>query len=149
MSFKPHGELIPVGGGDSIPLVREVLSMGRRESCDIPIRYPNVSGKHAELVFREGYWRIRDLNSTNGVKVNGLRVTEKLLHPGDEISISKRRFTIQYELPAVRRALEEMEEDILSQSLLEKAGLEKPRRRRDGSGQGFDAAGFLLDDGDD
>lgn len=146
MSFKPNGELVPVGGGDSIPLVREVLSMGRRESCDICIRYPNVSGVHAELHFRDGYWRVRDLNSTNGVKVNGLRVTEKLLHPNDEICISKRRFTIQYDLPAVNRALEEMEEDILSQSLLEKAGLEKTRRRRNPGGQGFDAADFLLDD---
>jgi pSer/pThr/pTyr-binding forkhead associated (FHA) protein len=146
MSFKPHGELVPVGGGDTIQLVRDVLSMGRRESCDICIRYPNVSGVHAELHFRDGYWRIRDLNSTNGVKVNGLRVTEKLLHPDDEISISKRRFTIHYELPALKRALEEMEEDVMSQSLLEKAGLEKPRRRREGGGQGFEAADFLLDD---
>src|ERR1700732_4856498 len=143
MSFKPNGELVPVGGGDSISLVREVLSMGRRESCDICIRYPNVSGVHAELHFRDGYWRIRDLNSTNGVKVNGLRVTEKLLHPDDEICISKRRFTIQYDLPAVNRTLEEMEEDILSQSLLEKAGLEKTRRRRESGGQGFDAGDFL------
>jgi pSer/pThr/pTyr-binding forkhead associated (FHA) protein len=146
MSFKPNGELVPVGGGDTIQLVREVLSMGRRESCDICIRYPNVSGVHAELHFRDGYWRIRDLNSTNGVKVNGMRVTEKLLHPHDEICISKRRFTIEYELPAVNRALEEMEEDILSQSLLEKAGLQKQRRRRPSSGEEFDASDFLLDD---
>src|SRR5260370_25904309 len=115
MSVSTLGELMPVGGGDSITVVREVLSMGRRESCDIPIRYPNVSGVHAELVFRDGYWRIRDLNSTNGVKVNGLRVTEKLLHPGDEISISKRRFTIQYELPAVKWALEGLAEGIFTQ----------------------------------
>src|SRR5258708_731960 len=143
MSFKPHGELIPVGGGDTIQLVRDVLSMGRRESCDICIRYPNVSGVHAELHFRDGYWRIRDLNSTNGVKVNGLRVTEKLLHPDDEISISKRRFTIQYELPAVKRALEEMEEDILSQSLLEKPRLQKPPPRPHRSRPRFYPPGFL------
>ena len=150
MSFKPNGELVPVGGGDSIPLLREVLSLGRRESCDIPLRFPNISGLHAELSFREGYWKIRDLNSTNGVKVNDLRVQEKLLHPGDEICISKRRYTIQYELPAGRRALEEVEEDLLSQSLLEKAGLERPRRQREarpGPG-GFDPADFLLDDDD-
>jgi adenylate cyclase len=150
MSFKPNGELVPVGGGDSIPLLREVLSLGRRESCDIPLRFPNISGLHAELSFREGYWKIRDLNSTNGVKVNDLRVQEKLLHPGDEICISKRRYTIQYELPAGRRALEEVEEDLLSQSLLEKAGLERPRRNRERPRQpdSIDVAGFLLDDDD-
>jgi pSer/pThr/pTyr-binding forkhead associated (FHA) protein len=150
MSFKPNGELVPAGGGDTIPLLREVLSIGRRETCDIPMRFANVSGKHAELCFRDGYWKVRDLNSTNGIKVNGMRVQEKILHPGDEICISKRRFTIQYELPASRRALEEVEEDLLSQSLLEKAGLERPRRRRDGRREdgAFDPADFLLDDED-
>jgi len=98
MSFHPNGELVPIGGGDSIPLVREVLTMGRRESCDICLRFPNVSGIHAQLQFQDGYWRIRDMNSTNGVKVNGARVTEKLLHPKDEIGIAKRRYLIEYEL---------------------------------------------------
>jgi adenylate cyclase len=151
MSFKPNGELVPVGGGDSIPLLREVLSVGRRESCDVCMRFANVSGLHAQFSFSDGYWKVRDLNSTNGIKVNGLRVQEKILHPGDEICISKRRFTIQYELPASRRALEEVEEDLLSQSLLEKAGLERPKRHHElprGPGA-FDPADFLLDDNDD
>jgi FHA domain len=153
MSVEVNGELIPAGGGDPIPLVRETLSIGRRESCDICLKFPNVSGVHAELTFREGYWYIRDLNSTNGVKVQGMRVQQKLLHPGDEIIIAKRRYTIQYTLQAGRRALEELEEDILSQSLLERAGLERrPRsqeeKRRDRSG-GFDPAEFLLQDDDE
>ena len=145
MSFQAHGELIPVGGGDPIPLIRETLTIGRRESCDIPMRFPNISGIHCELNFRNGYWYIRDRNSTNGVKVNNVRVQEKLLHPRDEISIGKRRYTIQYELPADQRALEEVqEEDIMSQSLLEKAGLEKPRER-DRRGR-IDPADILLSD---
>jgi len=150
MSFEPHGELVPVGGGDNIPLIREVMTLGRRDSCDIPLRYPDISGLHAELNFRNGYWYIKDRNSTNGVKVNGARVPEKLLHPKDEISIGrKRRYTIRYELPADQRALEEVqEEDIMSQSLLERAGLEKPSDKREGrgKGKGFDPADFLLDD---
>jgi adenylate cyclase len=148
MSFEPHGELHPVGGGDSIPLIREVLTIGRRDSCDIPLRFPNVSGLHCELTFRNGYWYVRDLNSTNGVKVNGLRIQEKLLHPKDEISVGKRRYIIFYELPADRRALEEVQEaDILGQSLLERAGLERRRDRdRDRSSGNFDPAEFLLDE---
>ena len=145
MSFELHGELHPVGGGDSIPLIREVLTIGRRDSCDIPLRWPNVSGLHCELTFRNGYWYIRDLNSTNGVKVNGLRVQEKVLHPKDEISIGKRKYVIHYDLPVGQSALEELEEDVLGQSLLEKAGLERPRR--DGEqrrSRVFDPADFLL-----
>ena len=149
--FQPNGELIPLGGGDSIPLVREVLSIGRRESCDICMRYPNVSSVHAQLSFQEGYWRIRDMNSTNGIKVNGARVLEKLLHPNDEISIGRRRkFTIEYELPAGRRALEEVEEDLLGTSLLEKAGLEKPKKPHEkGQKKVFDPADFLLGEDED
>ena len=146
MSHEVHGELVPVGGGDSIPLVRAVMTVGRRESCDICMKFPNVSGLHAELSFKDGYWYVRDLNSTNGVKVNGTRVQEKLVHPKDEISIGKRRYTIRYDLPADQHALEEEQaEDVLSTSLMEKAGLEKPRESRRGRG-GFDPASFLLDD---
>jgi len=148
MNYQVHGELQPIGGGDSIPLIREVLTLGRRDSCDIPLRFPNISGIHAQLTFRNGYWYLRDMNSTNGVKVNGVRITEKLLHPRDEISIGKRRYLIEYELPADRRALDEVvEEDIMSQSLLEKAGLErrKPDRSSKKSGT-FDPGDFLLSD---
>jgi hypothetical protein len=49
---------------------------------------------------------------------------------------------------AGQRALEELEDDILSQSLLERAGLERPKQGRgDKSGsKGFDPADFLLED---
>jgi adenylate cyclase len=145
MKYEVHGELQPIGGGDPIPLIREALTIGRRESCDICLRLPNISGLHAQLSFRNGYWYIRDMNSTNGVKVNGLRIQEKLLHPRDEVSIGKRKYIIQYELPADRRALDEVvEEDIMSQSLLEKAGLE--RRKPDRSSKNFDPGDFLLSD---
>src|SRR5262249_27804116 len=108
MSLEPNGELIPVGGGDPIPLIREKLTVGRRESCDIPLRLPNVSGLHCELNFHNGYWYVRDLNSTNGVKVNDVRVQHKLLHPGDKITIAKRPYTIEYAQPVGQRAMEEI-----------------------------------------
>jgi adenylate cyclase len=131
MSLAPNGELVPHGGGDSIPLERETLLVGRRDSCDIRLPFPNISGMHCELAFNEGYWTVRDLNSTNGIKVNNERVLKKLLHPGDELMIGKRKYVIQYEMPAGRRAMEEVEEDIMSHSLLERAGLEQPRQRRE------------------
>ncbi|HEY7427811.1 MAG TPA: FHA domain-containing protein [Gemmataceae bacterium] len=149
MNYEVHGELQPIGGGDVVPLIREILTIGRRESCDIRMAFPNISGLHAQLSFRNGYWYIRDMNSTNGVKVNGTRVQEKLLHPRDEVTIGKRRYVIEYELPADRRALDEVvEEDIMSQSLLEKAGLERRKPDRSGkkppSSSSFDAGDFLL-----
>jgi adenylate cyclase len=147
MSLEPHGELIPIGGGDPIPLIRDVLTVGRRESCDICLRFPNVSGLHCELTFRDGYWHIRDCNSTNGIKVNGMRVPQKYLHPGEKISIANRHFTIEYQLQAGRPPEEvEEEEDVMGISLMEKAGLVRPRRPRDNGPKNFDAGEFLLGD---
>jgi pSer/pThr/pTyr-binding forkhead associated (FHA) protein len=134
MDNEVQGELIPIGGGDAISLTQAVMTAGRRESCDICLRFPNISGLHCELSFRDGYWFIRDLGSTNGVKINGVRVLQRPLRPGDEIGISGRRYTIQYNLsPNGLQNLESQmneEEDLLSQSLMEKAGLAKPKTRR-------------------
>jgi pSer/pThr/pTyr-binding forkhead associated (FHA) protein len=122
----PPAELVPVGGGDAIPLVRPRLTVGRRESCDICLRFPNISGQHCELELHEGVWFIRDLNSTNGTKVNGQPVTKRMLQPGDEVGIGPRRFTIRYQLPEGHQSFQNfLEEEDLSVPLLEKAGLMK------------------------
>jgi adenylate cyclase len=150
---KPNGELVPVGGGDNIPLLRPRLTIGRRESCDIEMNFPNISSLHCELVFRDGYWYIRDLNSTNGVKVNGTRVQGKLLRSKDEVTIGKRVYTIEYEMPIGGLVEERETEDIFSQSLLERAGLEKGSRERQqqsGKRRSTDPVeNFLMDDDDD
>ena len=63
--------------------------------------------------------------------VNDLRVDQKILHPGDKIGIGKRFYTIQYSLPANQNKLEEVDtEDIMSQSLLERAGLQRREQKR-------------------
>jgi pSer/pThr/pTyr-binding forkhead associated (FHA) protein len=132
MATEYFGELVPVGGGDPIPLRRGVLTIGRRESCDISLKFPNISGLHCELAYKDaGFWQIRDLGSTNGMKVNGQRVLTRPLRPGDELAIAKRRYTIQYNLTASGEAALEAvlseDEDVFSMSLLEKAGLAKRR----------------------
>ena len=138
MPVESVGELVPVGGGDPIPLRRGVLTIGRRESCDISLKFPNISGLHCELAYKDaGFWQVRDLGSTNGIKVNGERVLNRPLRPGDEIAIAKRKYKIQYNLtPAAEAAIEAVlseDENVFSQSLMEKAGLVKRRGRDDDS----------------
>ena len=77
MSYEAKGALIPVGGGDNIPLIKDRITIGRRESCDVCLRFPNISGQHVELTFEDDCWRVRDLGSTNGIKINGVRVQER------------------------------------------------------------------------
>jgi predicted component of type VI protein secretion system len=123
------GELIPIGGGDIIPLRKKSLLVGRRESCDIVLRFPNVSAHHCQLTLMNGYWYIRDLQSRNGVKVNNVRVTEKRIDPGDTLAIAKHRYEIHYS-PADLGAVGPPPTDgdrneIFQKSLLERAGLLK------------------------
>jgi len=119
------GQLVPIGGGDPIPLLKSQLLIGRRSSCDIVLDFPNVSSQHCELSFINGFWQIRDLNSSNGIKVNGERLEIKFLQPGDVLSIAKHQFTINFAPGAAAPPPEE--ENPFEMSLLEKAGLEKRR----------------------
>ena len=131
MAAGSYGELVPVGGGDPIPLLSTSLIVGRRESSDIVLRFPNVSGRHCELVVVDGYWMAKDLGSSNGTKVNGTRVTEQKLQPGDKLSIAKHEFEISYtpartgNVPAPQP--KSGAETMFSRSLLETAGLEANR----------------------
>jgi len=124
------GELVPVGGGDTIPLQRPTLTVGRRESCDIVLRFSNVSGQHCQLTMENGYWFVQDMNSQNGTKVNGTRVVRKRLDPGDLLSMAKHKYNIKYS-PADNGATgpppsdEEELQSVLSRSLLDRAGLQR------------------------
>ena len=129
-----YGELIPVGGGDPIPLLKKTLLIGRRESCDIVLRFSNVSAHHCQLTVNAGYWHVRDLQSRNGVKVNGIRVTDKRIDPGDTLSVAKHKYEVHYspmDLGAVGPPPPERpSENVFGKSLLERAGLEKKFKTR-------------------
>lgn len=126
------GTLIPVGGGDSIPLVKAELTVGRRAGCDIRLEYENISGKHCVLSLLNGIWHVRDLGSTNGTTVNGSRLSSQhAIMPEDEVGIADHLYTIDYE-PAGPEAFltkhdvldEEIQEDRKKHSLMELAGLD-------------------------
>ena len=126
MTVSFNGQLVPCGGGDPIPLLKAELMIGRAGSCDIALRYPNVSARHCALSWRNGYWHVQDLGSSNGIKVNGQRCDEKFLHPGDEVTVAKHRYELKYEADPTAPLPEE--ENPFAKSLLEKAGLDKQGR---------------------
>lgn len=122
------GQLIPVGGGDPIPLLKPQLMVGRRPSCDIQLNYANVSSHHCRLEYVNGYWRATDI-STNGTKVDGERIEEKFLQPGAVVAFARHAFEIQY-TPDPDAAPPVEDEDPFALSLLEKAGLQNERSER-------------------
>ena len=98
-------EVEPIGGGRAMLVGdghRTVLGgsrfvIGRSRDSDLTLDDPNVSRRHAELRKEGGAWLIADLASTNGVKVNGRRVAEHNLQPGDEITIGLEKLHFEVE----------------------------------------------------
>lgn len=71
--------------------------LGRSRECDIQVEDANVSRRHAELR-QEGatYWLV-DLDSTNGLEVNGKRVKRAKLEPGDTFTVGSTEITFSTE----------------------------------------------------
>jgi FhaA, N-terminal domain/FHA domain len=71
--------------------------IGRSKECDIQLPDPNVSRRHAE-VRQEGaaYWVI-DLDSTNGMEVNGRRQKRAKLRQGDRITLGSTELVFRRE----------------------------------------------------
>jgi len=66
--------------------LEEVNTFGRHPDNTVVLHHESVSIHHAEIVLRDGVWVLRDLESTNGTKINGRRVNETELHNTDKIS---------------------------------------------------------------
>jgi FHA domain-containing protein len=66
---------------------REELLLGRHIACDVVLDHPSVSRRHARLSFRDGHWVLRDLDSTNGTRINGRHVVRCRLEAGDRLRL--------------------------------------------------------------
>ena len=74
----------------------ERVTIGRQSGCTIAIRDTNVSREHAQLRRRPNGWTLRDLGSTNGTKLNGVRVEgEQTLANGDVIMLGAIKVTFE------------------------------------------------------
>ncbi|MEK6234136.1 MAG: FHA domain-containing protein [Planctomycetales bacterium] len=125
---KIYGELIPLGGGDPIPLLKKNLMVGRRERCDVVLRLPSISSHHCRLTVENGYWFVEDLDSLNFTKINDCPISKQYLAPGDVLSIARHKYEIRYsptDLGATGSPPAEGIEEVFNQSLLERAGLNK------------------------
>jgi hypothetical protein len=71
----------------TIDLPATTAYVGRSSGCDIVIRDPTVSRVHARIDRTPSGWRIVDLDSTNGTRVNGCAISDSPLAPGDDLRI--------------------------------------------------------------
>jgi hypothetical protein len=80
-------------------ITKPVTVLGRSASCDVRLSDPNVSRRHAELRQQgTSYWMV-DLDSTNGVEVNGARVERAKLDHGDRVTLGETELVFTRELP--------------------------------------------------
>lgn len=62
------------------------VTIGRDPGCDIPLTDDTISARHALLTYHHNQWWLEDLASTNGTRLNGLRISiPTVITSGDEI----------------------------------------------------------------
>ncbi len=89
--------VLVLSNGERVILEGDSLKIGRQASCQVVFNDSNVSREHAQMRRTADGWKVLDLNSTNGVKINGQKfVAEQLLVNGDELAFgtSTARFEI-------------------------------------------------------
>ncbi len=87
--------LVALDGGTDIPLDRSMMVVGRHPLCDVRLDSPRISRHHCCMTRDEADLIVRDLGSTNGIRVNGERVERGRLRPGDELSIAHIRYRLE------------------------------------------------------
>lgn len=97
---EPPAELTPLRlvlqpTGLTFKLDRPRLVVGRHSTADVRLPLPDVSRFHCRFEFENGAWRVIDLNSMNGVYLNGARVTQSDIHPGDQIRLGGFTFVVE------------------------------------------------------
>ncbi len=87
--------LVPLDEGPDIMLDRAMVVVGRHPSCDTRLDSLRVSRQHCCMSQEKGEVTVRDLGSTNGIRINGQRVERGRLRHGDELSIAHIRFRLE------------------------------------------------------
>ncbi len=86
--------LVALDEGPDIVLDRAMVVVGRHPACDARLDSLRVSRHHCCMMQESGDVVVRDLGSTNGIRINGQRVEMGRLRPGDELSIAHIRYRL-------------------------------------------------------
>jgi len=97
-SSPPKGSLVvqesvgKLSSGQQFPLLEAINTLGRIADNQIMLDDNSVSRHHARIVLEGTTFRIEDLQSANGVKVNGAKVESQLLKENDRVEIGRIKF---------------------------------------------------------
>jgi pSer/pThr/pTyr-binding forkhead associated (FHA) protein len=91
-----RAQLIPLEGGTTIEITKDLVLVGRKEDCDVNLDHKSISKLHCVIVKTDGLLLVRDLGSTNGTRVNGQRIRRAALLPNDQLHIASLKFRIAF-----------------------------------------------------
>jgi len=91
-------KLVAANGSQAVTVpAGRTLVVGRSSACDVPIRDLTVSRHHGEIEAAAAGLRVRDLGSTNGTFINGVRISEGVASPGTRVAFGKVIFQVMEE----------------------------------------------------
>lgn len=97
MNDKKQWQLVANGDwlkGQIFPLAQHTV-LGRDSECDITIPGTHLSRRHAEIAVSGNKVLVKDLGSSNGTYVNGQKISQSELVPGDQIQFDVLTFTLE------------------------------------------------------
>lgn len=98
-------QLVALTEGPNILLDKPIVLLGRHQECDIQLASRKISRRHCCIAQVNDYLVVRDLCSTNGIRINGVRVNEGCLRSGDELTVGNHRYQLQWGQQAAARAV--------------------------------------------
>ena len=86
---------IVLPSGDRFTLTESIITVGRHPESNLVLADPNVSRNHAEIRPNGDRYQVVDLGSTNGTRVNGVRIDKQTLQDGDELTFGNTRMRFE------------------------------------------------------
>jgi pSer/pThr/pTyr-binding forkhead associated (FHA) protein len=123
--------LVALDEGPDIVLDRAMVVVGRHPQCDARLDSLRISRHHCCMTQDQNEVVVRDLGSTNGIRINGQRVEVGRLRPGDELSIAHIRYRFDNGQPIQEKTLADprMEEPVSPPIAIDMAGALPPAPR--------------------
>jgi pSer/pThr/pTyr-binding forkhead associated (FHA) protein len=122
--------------GQTHELKVDKTTIGRVDDNSFPILEPSVSSHHCEILLKGSEVVVRDLNSTNGTFINGEKIAESVLKPGQILRLGQIEMRLETEAsPAPAASMKATDKTVVMQRGVSPTDLEA------GAQKGFDTAG--------
>ena len=121
--------------GRTHELKADKTTIGRVDDNTFPIAEPSVSSHHCEILLRDKDVVVKDLNSTNGTFINGEKVTESVIKPGQILRLGQIEMRLETDTPAAAS------KKPIDQTLVMQRGVSLNDLEQGTRGAGFDTKG--------